>query len=476
MIGSTVTVGLMGIGLKAYWAQFPGLEARLQGYLDIVSARLSRPGFKVVDLGLIDDIDKAFAAGERFRRDGVEAIFLYATTYAVSSTVLPVLQRARVPAIVLNLQPEPAIDYAGFNALGDRTQMTGDWLAWCGSCPAPEISNVLARAGLPFHQLVGSLDPQDPCWRDVGEWLDALCVSKRLTYNRCGLLGRYYNGMLDIYTDVTKLQATFGGHFEILEMDELAALCGAVSPADVTARVAEFREHFDLNEGVTLEALQRAARTSVGLDVMVEKYRLGSMAYYFEGSRGGEHEDTIGSVILGCSLLIDNHVAMAGEYDVKNALAMKIMDVLGAGGAFTEYYALDLREDVVLMGHDGPGHIGIAQGRTKVRPLPVFHGKPSRGLSVEMSVAQGPVTLLSVVEDPKGGFFLLYAEGESVAGPILEIGNTNSRYRFPGGVRAFVERWNSNGPAHHCAIGVGHVGRKLEKVAALLCLRAVRVC
>ena len=127
------------------------------------------------------------------------------------------------------------------------------------------------------------------------------------------------------------------------------------------------------------------------------------------------------------------------------------------------------------MGHDGPGHIKIAEGKTKVRPLKVYHGKVGRGLSVEMSVKHGPVTLLSVVQTVDGRLEFLVAEGESVPGPILEIGNTNSRYRFPIGARAFVNDWNFHGPAHHCAVGVGHLAHRIEKLGALLGLKVQRV-
>jgi L-arabinose isomerase len=179
---------------------------------------------------------------------------------------------------------------------------------------------------------------------------------------------------------------------------------------------------------------------------------------------------------LGTSLLTARGIAVAGEYEVKNVLAMKIMDSFGAGGSFTEYYALDLKLDHVLMGHDGPGHIAIAESKTKVRPLAVYHGKVGRGLSVEMSVKHGPVTLLSVVEDAAAGFKLLSAQGESVPGEILRIGNTNSHYCFPLGAKGFVEEWNAQGPAHHCAVGVGHVAGKLNKLARLLDIPFVQVC
>jgi L-arabinose isomerase len=93
-----------------------------------------------------------------------------------------------------------------------------------------------------------------------------------------------------------------------------------------------------------------------------------------------------------------------------------------------------------------------------------------------MSVRHGAVTLLSVVETRDRQLKLLAAEAESVPGPILEIGNTNSRYRFPIGARRFVNDWNANGPAHHCAIGVGHIAGKLKKLAALLQMEITQVC
>jgi L-arabinose isomerase len=249
-----------------------------------------------------------------------------------------------------------------------------------------------------------------------------------------------------------------------------------VSAAEIKTRVAEFRERFDVQPDCAQEELDRAARTSVALDRLVEGHRLGSLSYYYQGSGNAENEDAMSSIILGTSLLTARGIPVAGEYEIKNAQAMKIMDGFGAGGSFTEYYAADFADDVVLMGHDGPGHIAIAQGKTKVRPLQVYHGKVGRGLSVEMSVKHGPVTLLSVIQTADGELKLLMAEGESVAGPILEIGNTNSRYRFSLGARKFMNEWNLHGPAHHCAVGIGHIASKLKKLGALTSIECIQVC
>jgi L-arabinose isomerase len=468
-------VGLFGIGLDVYWPQFAGLENRLLGYMNVVADKLTHFGAEVVNLGLIDTPNKATWAGHEFRRADVDLIFLHVTTYALSATVLPVVRRAGVPVIVLNLSPEAAIDYANFNRMTDRTAMTGEWLAYCAACPVPEIANVFSRAGIPFQQITGMLHQDPTAWNEIQEWVEAGHVAHTMAHNRLGLMGHYYGGMLDIYTDLTKQCAGFGGHIELIEVDELTALRQHVSDEEAQQRVAQFSIDFDVQPDCHPDELLRAARTSVALDRLVATHNLGSMAYYYKGTATA-NADTISSIILGTSLLTARHVPVAGEYEVKNAQAMKIMDSFGAGGSFTEYYALDYADDVVLMGHDGPGHLAIAEGKTKVRPLGVYHGKVGSGLSVEMSVKHGPVTLLSVVDVAGSGLLLLVAEGESVSGPILEIGNTNSRYRFSIGARQFVQAWNRHGPAHHCAVGVGHIGTKIDKLGQLLKMDVMRVC
>ncbi len=468
-------LGLFGVGLDTYWPQFKGLRERLLGYQRAIGQKIRSFGVELVDAGLVDNPFKAHQAASQFRRSEVDLIFLYVSTYALSSTVLPVVQNAKAPVVVLNLQPVAQLDYRKFNALGDRGQMTGVWLEHCQACSCPEIASVFNRAGIPFHLVTGHLHDA-AAWKEIRDWVSAATVAAGMRRNRVGVLGHYYGGMLDVYSDLTQQSAVFGSHFELLEMCELHALREKISPLQVRKKLREFHNTFDVSPECPDAELRRAAKTACALDTLVSRHQLGALAYYYESVAGNPYQDLVTSVIAGQTLLTGRHVPVAGECEIKNVQAMKIMDLLGAGGSFSEFYLADFEDDVVYLGHDGPAHFAMAEGRVGLVPLPVYHGKPGKGLSIQMTVQHGPVTLLSVVQRGDGKLSLLVAEGESVPGPILQIGNTNSRYQFPIGAKNFLNQWSQAGPAHHCAIGVGRVADPIEKLGALLNLHVQRIC
>ena len=473
--GQNIRVGLFGVGLDSYWPQFPGLKERLEGYQEEIAQGIqSEPAVDLINVGLVDNPGRAAKLGSLLREKQVDIVFLYVSTYALSSTVLPVAQEVGVPIVILNIQPVAAIDYDSFNAMGDRGKMTGEWLAHCQACAVPEFINVFNRAGIDYHLLTGYLG-DGATKTEIGEWISAARTAKIMRSNRLGIMGHYYGGMLDVYSDLTRQLSTFGGHIEIVEIDELATIRSGLTEKEILAKIAEFRREFQVSPDCEQAELERAARTSLALDRLVDRHELGSLAYYYEGASDSVHEDIITSVIAGNTLLTASHVPVAGEYEIKNAQAMKILDSFGVGGSFSEFYAMDFNDDILMLGHDGPAHSAIAEGRVALVPLPVYHGKPGKGLSIQMTVKHGPVTILSVVEGPSG-VFLLVAEGESVPGPILQIGNTNSRYRFPISVREFIERWAMAGPSHHSAIGIGHVASRISKFARLLGISMKQVC
>lgn len=466
-------IGLFGIGLDTYWPQFEGLFDRLNGYRQEIKERIESMGATVADAGMVDNPAKAQAAARFFAREDVEVVFLYISTYALSSTVLPIAQQIKVPVILLNLQPVAAIDYEKLNAMSDRGAMTGEWLAHCQACSVPEIACVFNRSAIRYEIVSGYLT-DDATWRKVQEWVEAAQVMSLVRHSRMGLLGHYYGGMMDVYTDLTKLASTFGTHLEILEMCELKALRDQVTEAESAQKIEELNTTFQVVSECETTEIERAARTSAAMDRLVAAHRLDMMAYYYEGHAGNEYENIVTSVIAGNTLLTGKGIPIAGECEVKNVQAMKIVSGFGAGGSFSEFYAMDFTDDVVLLGHDGPAHFAMADKQVKLVPLPIYHGKPGRGLSIQMSVRQGPATLLSVVEG-KDGFFLLTAECESVAGPTLQIGNTNSRYKFAVPAATFMEQWSKAGPSHHCAIGIGHIAGKIKKLGFLLDIPVVQV-
>jgi L-arabinose isomerase len=472
---SGIKLGLFGIGLDTYWGQFDGLLDKLLSFQEVIKERLAQTGSEVINAGMVDNPDKAIETARLFREKGVDLIFLNISTYALSHNVLPLIQRVSCPVIILNLQPTEAINYETFNAMGDRGKMTGEWLSYCQSCVTPELAGVFKRIGIKYHLITGYLG-EEYVWNEIGEWISSFSVMNSMKNCRVGVMGHYYNGMLDVYSDITKLAAAFGSHFELIEFGVLKSLRENVMADEIRSKTGEFKNWFSVSDECSAEDMEQAAITSVALDKLADNYRLGALAYYYEGVGDAGYENIVTTLIPGMTLLTGRNIPVAGECEVKNVLAMKILDAFGSGGSFSEFYAMDFNDDIVLLGHDGPAHYRIAEGKVGLVPLPVFHGKPGKGLSIQMKVANGPVTILSVCQGEDGNVTLLAAQGESVPGPTLQIGNTNSRYKFPVSARDFVDNWSKAGPSHHCAIGLGKFSSQIEKLADLLGIGFTRIC
>jgi L-arabinose isomerase len=461
-------VGIFGIGLAAYWPQFEGLRERLEGYHRGIETRHEALGAEVVSAGLVDTAQAARQAGATLAAARVDLVMLYTATYATSSQVLPVVQAADAPVVVLNLQPTRTLDY--------EAMTTGEWLANCSACCVPEIAGAFTRARIPYRTVTGTLLDGDPAWEALREWLDATRAVHSLRSARIGFLGHTYPGMLDLYSDFTQVYAQTGAHVEVLEIDDLVERVESADAATIASKGEEIRQTFDLADAgidpiaaeITPEIFEWSARVAVGLDRLVEDFELNGLTYYYRGVGGNIAERVAAGLIVGNSLLTARGVPASGEGDLKTNIGMLLLDRLGAGGSYTEFYALDFDDEFILMGHDGPAHLAIAEGRPVARALKLYHGKAGAGLSIEMKVRLGPVTILGVTQTADGRLKLIAAEGESIAGPTFKIGNTNSRIRFTSGPTAFFDAWCAPGPTHHMALGVGHQLSRVRKVADLL--------
>ncbi|MGQ9731256.1 MAG: L-arabinose isomerase family protein [Candidatus Zipacnadales bacterium] len=469
-------VGVFSVGLDVYWPQFPGLKERLLAHAATFAARLREAGVTVVSGGMSDSSHRAFEIGSFFRREEVDLVICDVVTYAPASTAVIVAQRAAVPFVLVGLQPMPRMDYAQATT---ELQLENDNVT-----SLPEICGALLRCGItPADVICGRLHDDQRAWRRVLEWASLAPVLHDLRNARVGLMGHVYEGMLDMHSDPTMFTGAFGMHVEVLEMDDLAARVTQVTQDEIAAKIKQIRNMFAFPEPgadplagpVSPETLERSARVAVGLDRLVKDFGLTGLAYYYRGLNNNEYEQLAAAMIVGNSLLTGRGVPVAGELDLKNCVAMLIMDRLGAGGSFAELHPVDFVEDFVLVGHDGPAHIAISGAQPVLRGLSLYHGKRGSGASVEFFVRPGPITILGLTQTHDGRFKMVVAEGESLLGPIPATGNTNTRAKFPPDVATFIERWSLAGPTHHFALGIGHQAARLQKLANALHLEYVNV-
>jgi L-arabinose isomerase len=457
---------LIAGGLGAYWPQFPDLLPQLQKSSSYVSQRITAFDAHVVDVGFISDALEANEAAERLRVADCDLIVMFLTTYMTATMVMPIALRTGADILFINLQPSESMDHESFD--------TGAWLAYCGACPLPEMANTFERVGVAFRSVSGYLH-DERAWTRIENWIRAASVKRILRRGRHGLLGHLYPGMYDVSTDLTLIPAHFGGHVEVLEIDDLRVRVADVKDDEVSVALAEVKNAFEILESVDAVDLDWSVRVAIGMDRLVTDFSLDSLAYYHRGLEGESHERVAAGMILGASLLTAAHVPACGEYELRASLAMLILDRMGAGGSFTELQALNFRDGVVEMGHDGPAHLAISERKPVLRGLGVFHGKRGWGVSVEFDVRHGPVTLLGLTQMRDNSFRFVASEGVVVAGPLLQIGNTTSRVDFGRDPGEWCDAWSATAVAHHWALGVGHRVKELRVVAELLGVELVEV-
>ena len=461
---NTVKVGLVAGGLGTYWPQFPKLLPQLRESAKYVSQRIAGMDVELVDVGFISDAQEGAVAAEKLRAAGCDMIVGFLTTYMTASMLVPIAQRANAPVLLINLQPTEQMDHATFD--------TGAWLAYCGACPLPEMANAFERAGIKFRSVSGYLK-EERAWTKIHSWIQAAGISSMLRNSRHGIMGHVYPGMLDVNTDMTMVTTHFGGHMEVLEFDDLRVRVEKVSAKEIDAVLDETREIFHLDKSVVEEDLRWAGQVAVGLRQLVSDFDITSLAYYHRGLDGEIHERLGAGMILGCSLLTGAGVPAVGEYELRTSIGMLMLDRMGAGGSFTEFQALNFNTGVVEMGHDGPAHLAISNGKPVLRGLGVFHGKRGYGVSVEFDVKHGPVTVFGVTQRKNGSYEFVASEGKVVDGDRMQVGNTTSLVDFGVNPGEWCDAWSATGVPHHWALGIGHRVSELKSIAELLDINMV---
>lgn len=472
----TARIGVFAVAHAVYWKQFDGLYNNIMNFHRDFCGLVSENDVELTDFGMVDSSEKSYEVLEKMKSAKLDVIFCNMVTYATSSVFAPIIRDINIPVILTALQPRQALDYTKANTF---MQLENDNI-----CSVPEFTGVAVRLGKKVDDvIIGHLYNDDEARTEIAKWCDIAKVLHGLKGARIGLMGHTMEAMYDMHADPTAISAAFGLHVPLLETDDVVKEYNTVTEEEIAEKIKVIDEEFEMpepkadpvTEKLTDEDKYRAAKTAVALDKVVQKYNLTGLAYYYEGLDNSVQREVSSSFIVGNSILNAQGIPMCGEYDVKTCIAMLIMDRLNIGGSFAEFHPFDFEEDFILVGHDGPHHLKIANGKPMLRSLKKYHGKPGNGASVEFKIKEGPITMLGITQKYDGKFKFVIGEGISKKGPIPPTGNTNTRCFFEPTTKEFVKKWVMEGPTHHYALGIGHHAETLAKIADILGIEYVTV-
>jgi len=469
-------IGVFAVAHAVYFTQFVGLYESLCEKHNVFIEKLRQNDVEVVDAGMVDSSEKGFEAALKLNSENVDLIMCNMITYATSSVFAPILRECRAPMILVALQPLSRLDYSRASTY---MQLENDNI-----CSVPEFVGVANRMGKKIYDvIIGTLYNDETSEREISDWCDIAKALNGLKGARIGLMGHVMEAMYDMHADPTAVFAAFGIHVPLLEIDDVIKLYRNVDDKAVNEKIKLIDREFEMPQPVsdpitsklTDEDKLQAAKSAVALDMFIEKYNLSGLAYYYEGEENSLQRLVSTTFIVGNSILNAQGIPMCGEYDIKTCIAMLIMDRLGIGGSFAEFHPFDFEEDFILVGHDGPHHLAIAEGKPILRSLKKYHGKPGHGASVEFKIREGEITMLGITQTFDGRFKFVVGEGISKKGPIPPTGNTNTRAFFEPTTKEFVKKWVMEGPTHHYALGVGHRAESIKKIADILGIECVIV-
>ena len=458
-------IGLLATGHQYYWDQFPGLRDMGLGMCAHLRGLLEKRA-DVVAPDLVDSAEKSHKAGELFREEQVDAVVVFPVGYTVSMNMVPAVKDLDVPIRILNAHEDRAYDYA--------TADTAVYLHHEGVCCIPEYSGALVNLGKKFKVRTGHFG-DERLWRELQADLDGAAAARFFKSMNVGLIGQVYTHMSDMPIDEHRLLRASGRMLVRPEVEEIENAYHRVTEAQLEDMYRQFRAMYDVDESVTNEHLRFSAQVALAFDEVITRYDISAFGFYWWGER-----ELITQLRAQAGLAVSRLAALGRpgvtEGDVKSAMAMKILDLLGGGGMFVEFFAMDFDEDFILMGHDGPSNVSMANGRPRLMHLDVHHGKSGHGLGIDFNMKEGPITLLNLTQFGVGDSFkLIYSIGEVIPGPILNIGNPNARVRVSRPLHEFMNAWCQEGPSHHIALGIGDHSAALETFAEAMGFRTVRV-
>lgn len=458
-------IGLLPTGHHYYWEQYPRLKQMgLNMYAGLRS--LLEPLGDVVAPELVDTPEKSRAAGALLAQEEVDLVLVFPFGYTPSMDMLPALLPLSVPVRILNAHEDSRYEYA--------TADTTDYLHHEGVCCVPELAGALVNIGRRFRVRTGHFGDAR-LRQELRADCNGAAAARVFRGLNMGLVGHVYPGMTDMPIDESRLLRATGRMLVRPEVEEFENAFHAVTEDQLEEMFTQFREMYEVDDSVTRTHMRFSAQAAVAYDTVIRRHDIAAFGYYWWGER-----EFMTQLRAQSGLAVSRLAALGRpgvtEGDVKTAMAMKILDLLGGGGMFVEFFAMDLEENSILMGHDGPSNINVAAGRPRLMHLDTHHGKSGHGLGIDFDMQAGPVTLLNLTQFDAGETFkLVYTVAEIIPGSILNIGNPNARVRIEDPLPEFIDAWCQEGPSHHIALGVGDHSLALESFAEAMAFPITRI-
>ena len=408
-------IGLLPTGHKIYWDQYPDLKRKGAAMYEKLLARLS--GFaEVHSAELVDTYDSAVEAAEHLQGAGVDILLIFPFGYTTGMMIVPAVKALSVPIRILNAHVDSSYDY--------KTADTEQYLYHEGTCCVPEYSGTLVMLQKAFRVITGHFG-EERFWDEVRRDCMGAAAARAFRQTRFALIGNTYTNMTDMPSDEHRVLFTTGQLLCRPEVEEVEEAYKRVTDAQIQDMYRQFRAFYDVDETVTDAHMYESAKIAVAFDELIRQYGIGAFGYYWWGVKPSITNLRAQSA-LGVSRLTAMGIPGVTEGDIKTAMAMKILDLLGGGGMFIEFFSSDFDEDFIMVGHDGPSNVNVASGKPKLQNLSIHHGKTGEGLGIDFAMREGPCTLLNVTQfGTDKTYKLIYSVGEVISGDILSIGNPN---------------------------------------------------
>jgi len=439
-------IGILGIMQDLYDEMIPGIAQRQEGYAAELAAHLADVA-EFIPSKAIKYREDAEAAMRSFEDQDLDGVMVVMLTYGPAMRVARLLSESRLPVLMANIQPEPAVTPAW-----DMADMTYNQ----GVHGAQDTANAMVRAGKRFAVLTD--DWKAASFRlEVGRWARAAAAVTAWKKLKVAIFGYAMNEMGDIRVDESALVRTLGPAIISVAQGDLYRGMWEATDAQISEIVNYENEHFEIDPRLSSAEREDHARMQVAIQRILDERGFGAYTAHFDAI--GEDGRFSRLPLAAASTLMARGYGYAAEGDVLTACLVYAGHKLIGDAHFTEMYAMDFPSDSVLMSHMGEGNWKIARTDRPVRLIkrPLGIGRLDDPPTFLFQYQPGPATLATLVSLEGSRFRLVVAEGENLDSqelPALEM--PYGQFRPSSGLRRCLNGWLAHGGPHHEVMNLGH--------------------